>query len=84
MAFDPGSASKVDPARSALSCSGVSPIFLPLGSRLDAEWGQISMPVHTVQDLSDLRRQLTSFYRHTGRSSIDPELMIRLLLVGYC
>jgi transposase len=35
-------------------------------------------------DLSELRRHLASFYSHTGRPSIDPELMIRMLLVGYC
>jgi transposase len=35
-------------------------------------------------DLSDLRRHLGSFYSATGRPSIDPELMIRMLLVGYC
>jgi transposase len=27
---------------------------------------------------------LASFYSHTGRPSIDPELMIRMLIVGYC
>lgn len=35
-------------------------------------------------DLSELRRHLESFYSHTGRPSIDPELMIRMLIVGYC
>ena len=35
-------------------------------------------------DLSDLRQHLASFYSHTGRPSIDPELMIRMLIVGYC
>ena len=35
-------------------------------------------------DLSDLRRHLASFYSHTGRPSIDPELMVRMLLIGYC
>jgi transposase len=35
-------------------------------------------------DLSDLRQHLTAFYSHTGRPSIDPELMVRMLLVGYC
>jgi hypothetical protein len=24
------------------------------------------------------------FYSHTGRPSIDPELMVRMLIVGYC
>ena len=35
-------------------------------------------------DLSELRRQLEPFYSHTGRPSVDPELMVRMLLVGYC
>ncbi len=35
-------------------------------------------------DLGDLRRHLAPYYSHTGRPSIDPELMIRMLLVGYC
>ena len=34
-------------------------------------------------DLSDLRRHLGPFYSSVGRPSIDPELMIRMLLVGY-
>jgi len=35
-------------------------------------------------DLGDLRRELAPFYSHTGRPSIDPELMLRMLIVGYC
>jgi transposase len=35
-------------------------------------------------DLSTLRLELTSFYSPIGRPSIDPELMIRMLVVGYC
>jgi transposase len=35
-------------------------------------------------DLDQLRRHLAPFYSVTGRPSIDPELMIRMLLVGYC
>jgi transposase len=35
-------------------------------------------------DLSDLREHLEPYYSHTGRPSVDPELMIRMLLIGYC
>ncbi len=35
-------------------------------------------------DLRDLRGHLTSFYSNIGRPSIDPELMIRMLIIGYC
>lgn len=34
-------------------------------------------------DLSDLHDHLAPYYSHTGRPSIDPELMIRMLIVGY-
>jgi transposase len=34
--------------------------------------------------LVDLRGKLASFYSDIGRPSIDPELMIRMLIVGYC
>jgi len=33
--------------------------------------------------LSDLREKLKPFYSDIGRPSIDPELMIRMLIVGY-
>lgn len=36
-----------------------------------------------VIDLSSVRTHLTEFYSSTGRPSIDPELMMRMLLVGY-
>src|SRR6266403_442199 len=35
-------------------------------------------------DLGDLRQHLAPFYSHTGRPSIDPQLLIRMLIVGYC
>lgn len=34
--------------------------------------------------LIDLREKLAAFYSDIGRPSIDPELMIRMLIVGYC
>lgn len=35
-------------------------------------------------DLDGLRQHLAPFYSVTGRPSIDPDLMIRMLIVGYC
>src|SRR5512135_1884035 len=35
-------------------------------------------------ELGDLRRELVPFYSSMGRPSIDPELMIRMLIIGYC
>jgi transposase len=40
--------------------------------------------IDQVLDLDDLRGHLAPFYSHTGRPSIDPELMIRMLVIGYC
>src|SRR5258708_14539975 len=34
--------------------------------------------------LSEVRNHLAPFYSFTGRPSIDPELLVRMLLVGYC
>ena len=34
--------------------------------------------------LANLHETLTAYYSHTGRPSIDPELLIRMLIVGYC
>jgi transposase len=40
--------------------------------------------IDAVLDLSQLHQLLAPFYSHTGRPSIDPELMLRMLIVGYC
>jgi transposase len=34
--------------------------------------------------LAEFREKLAPFYSEIGRPSIDPELMIRMLIVGYC
>ena len=39
--------------------------------------------IDAVLDLSWVHRELSPYYSHTGRPSIDPELMIRMLIVGY-
>jgi transposase len=36
-----------------------------------------------VLDLSWVRNALAPHYSHTGRPSIDPELMLRMLILGY-
>lgn len=40
--------------------------------------------IDSFLDFSEIRKHPESFYSHTGRPSIDPELMIRILLIGYC
>ena len=39
--------------------------------------------IDVVLDLSWVHKELAPYYSHTGRPSIDPVLMIRMLLVGY-
>ena len=39
--------------------------------------------VESVLDLSSVHKELAPYYSHTGRPSIDPVLMIRMLIVGY-
>src|SRR5216117_2536752 len=34
--------------------------------------------------LAEAREKLVPFYSEIGRPSVDPELMIRMLIVGYC
>ena len=46
--------------------------------------GHMLRSVDRVVDLEGVRAHLAPFYSATGRPSIDPELMIRMLLVGYC
>ncbi len=35
-------------------------------------------------DLESIRQDLKPFYSQIGRPSVDPELMIRMLIIGYC
>jgi transposase len=39
--------------------------------------------INGVLDLSWVHKELAAYYSHTGRPSIDPVLMIRMLIVGY-
>ena len=39
--------------------------------------------VDSILDLSWVHKELAPYYSHTGRPSIDPVLMIRMLIVGY-
>jgi transposase len=40
--------------------------------------------IDSVLDLIWLRRELSPYYSHTGCPSVDPELLIRMMLIGYC
>ena len=40
--------------------------------------------IHRFLDLGSFRQHMEAFYSPIGRPSVDPELMIRMLIVGYC
>jgi transposase len=43
----------------------------------------LARKIDAVLDLGWVHKELEPHYSHTGRPSIDPELMIRMLIVGY-
>ena len=55
----------------------------------DHLWEQLQACEHLVRqidgvlDLSWVHQELAAYYSHTGRPSIDPVLMIRMLIIGY-
>ncbi len=46
--------------------------------------GHLLRRIDAVLELSWLRGELAPYYSHTGCPSVDPELLIRMLIVGYC
>ena len=40
--------------------------------------------IDRLLDFNELREHLAPYFSHIGRPSVDPELMIRMLLIGYC
>jgi transposase len=46
--------------------------------------GHLLRSIDRCLDLRELRQHLAEYYSPIGRPSIDPELMIRMLIVGYC
>ncbi|MBW4710049.1 IS1182 family transposase [Roseobacter sp. YSTF-M11] len=39
--------------------------------------------IHWLLDFETIRHELAALYSHTGCPSVDPELMLRMLLIGY-
>ena len=46
--------------------------------------GHLLRQLEQFLDFDQIRIHLKLFYSHTGCPSIDPELMIRMLLTGFC
>jgi transposase len=45
--------------------------------------GHLLRSIDRFAELDGLRRELAPFYSAIGRPSVDPELLIRMLIVGY-
>jgi transposase len=46
--------------------------------------GHLLRSIDRFVELDGLRQELAPFYSTIGRPSVDPELLIRMLIVGYC
>src|ERR1700730_9691128 len=46
--------------------------------------GHLMRSIDRFVDLGAIREHLRPYYSEFGRPSIDPELMIRMLIIGYC
>ena len=55
-----------------------------LEARIPANHLLRRMNVFVTAALDDLHKELEPYYSEIGRPSVDPELMIRMLIVGYC
>ena len=64
--------------------AGQAPLFYAFNLEDHIPGDHLLRGIDRFMDLSELRQHLASFYSHTGRPSIDPELMIRMLVIGYC
>lgn len=60
------------------------PLFYGFSLERHVPAGHLLRSIVRFVDLDGVREQLRPFYSATGRPSIDPELLLRMLIVGYC
>ena len=63
--------------------SGQDSLFYSFSLESHVPGDHLLRVIDKFADLGFVREHLKDYYSHTGRPSIDPELMIRMLLVGY-
>ena len=63
---------------------GQKPLFYSFNLDEHVPGNHLLRGIDEFLDLSELHQHLAPFYSHTGRPSIDPQLLIRMLIVGYC
>jgi transposase len=64
--------------------AGQAPLFYAFNLEDHVPANHMLRGIDRFLDLSELHTHLAPHYSHTGRPSIDPALMIRMLIVGYC
>src|SRR3546814_37551 len=64
--------------------AGQAPLFYAFNLEDHVPANHLLRGIDRFLDLSELHQHLAPHYSHTGRPSIDPALMIRMLIVGYC
>jgi transposase len=63
---------------------GQAPLFYAFNLEDHVPATHLLRGIDQFLDLSELHAHLAPHYSHTGRPSIDPALIIRMLIVGYC
>ncbi len=61
-----------------------TPLFYSFNLESHVPQDHLLRGIDPFLDLSELRQQLTEYYSAIGRPSIAPELMMRMLIIGYC
>lgn len=64
--------------------AGQAPLFYAFNLEDHVPANHLLRGIDRFLNLSELHQHLAPHYSHTGRPSIDPALMIRMLIVGYC
>lgn len=63
---------------------GQAPLFYAFNLEDHVPANHLLRGIDQFLDLGELHRHLAPHYSHTGRPSVDPALLIRMLIVGYC
>lgn len=64
--------------------TGQAPLFYSFNLEDHVPTNHLLRGIDRFLDLSELHEHLAPHYSHTGRPSVDPALLIRMLIVGYC
>lgn len=63
---------------------GTEKLFYEFSLEEAVPWNHLLRKIDRFLDFDGLRAHLGPYYSDIGRPSVDPELIIRMLLVGYC